>query len=71
MDGAVGNELGDDWTVTVDLVLQEGVEVLVICVVWHDHQEQELRMFDGAIGLLNSWQNLLNVVVLDTLGKGI
>jgi hypothetical protein len=43
----------------------------VICVVGHDHQEQEIRMLDGAIGLLNSWQDLLNVVVLDTLRKGI
>jgi hypothetical protein len=71
LDGAVGHELGNDGTVTVDLVFQEGVEVLVICVVGHDHQEQEIRMLDGAIGLLNSWQHLLNVVVLDTLRKGI
>jgi hypothetical protein len=41
-DGTVGDKLGDDWTVTIDLVLQEGVEVLVVGVVWHDNEEYEI-----------------------------
>jgi len=43
---AVGDELRDDWTVTVDLVLEEGVEVLVVRVVRHDNQEDEVRVLD-------------------------
>ena len=42
LDGSVGDELRDDRTVTVDLVLQEGVEVLVVGVVWHDNEEYEI-----------------------------
>jgi hypothetical protein len=41
-DGAVGHELGDDGTVAVDLVFEEGVEILVVGVVWHDHEEYEV-----------------------------
>ena len=41
LDGAVGDKLGDDRTVTIDLVLQERVEVLVVGVVWHDNEEDE------------------------------
>ena len=42
LDCAVGDKLGDYRTVTVDLVLQEGVEVLVVSVVWHDNEEYEI-----------------------------
>ena len=42
LDGAVGDKLRDYWTVTVDLVLQEGIEVLVVSVVWHDNEEYEI-----------------------------
>lgn len=42
LDCAVGNKLGDNRTVTVDLVLEEGVEVLVVSVIWHDNEEYEI-----------------------------
>ena len=42
LNGAVGDKLGDDRTVTIDLVLKEGVEVLVVSVVWHDNEEYEI-----------------------------
>ena len=45
-DGAIGDELRDDGAVTIDLVLEERVEVLVVRVVWHDHQEDEVRVLD-------------------------
>jgi hypothetical protein len=34
-DGAIGNELRDDWTVTIDLILQERIEILVVTVIGH------------------------------------
>jgi len=45
-DRAVGYKLRDDGTVTVDLVLKERVEVLVVCVVRHDDQEDEVGVLD-------------------------
>lgn len=48
-DGAIGDELGNDWGVAVDLVLKERVEVLVIGMVRHDNQEDELGVLDGAV----------------------
>ena len=65
LDGAVGHELGNDGTVTVDLVLQEAVEVLVVGVVGHDHQEDEVGVFDGAIRGVDRRKHLFIVVVLD------
>lgn len=64
-DGAVGNELGDHGTVTVDLVLEEGVEVLMVGVIGHDDKEDEIGVFDCSIRGLNSRHHLLVVVVLD------
>ena len=68
-DSPVGDELGDDGTVTVNLVLQEGVEVLVVAVIRHNNQENEVRVLDSAIRGLNSGQHFLVVVVLDTRGE--
>ena len=48
-DGAVGHELRDHRAVTVDLILQETVEVLVVRVVRHDDEEDEIGVFDSAI----------------------
>ena len=64
-DGAVGNELRDDGTVTVDLVLEEGVEVLMVGVVGHDDKEDEIGVFHCSVGGLDSRHHLLVVVVLD------
>jgi len=47
-DSAVGNELANHGGIAVDLVLKEGVEVLVVGVVRHNHQEDELSMLDCA-----------------------
>jgi len=41
-DRPVGDELRNDGAVTVDLILQERVEVLMVGVVGHDHQEHEV-----------------------------
>ena len=41
-NSAVGHELRDDGAVTVDLVLQERIEVLMVRVVRHDNQEDEV-----------------------------
>ena len=43
---AVRNELRDDGAVAVDLVLEERIEVLVVRVVRHDHEEDEVRVLD-------------------------
>ena len=48
-NGAIGDELRDHGTVTVDLVLEERVEVLVVRVVRHDHQEDEVRVLDVTV----------------------
>lgn len=64
-DGAIGDELRDNWGVTVDLILKEGVEVLMISVIRHDDQEDEIGVFDGTIGSLDRRQDFLVVVVLD------
>jgi len=43
-NGTVGHELGDHGRVAVDLILDERVEVLVVRVVWHDNQKDELGL---------------------------
>jgi len=43
-DRAVGYKLGDDRCLTIDLVLEERVEVLVVRVVRHNDQEDKLRL---------------------------
>ena len=48
-NSAVSHELRDDGTVTVDLVLEEGVEVLMVGVVGHNDKEDEIGVFNGAI----------------------
>ena len=48
-DGAVGNELRDNRAIAVDLVLEEGVEVLVVRVVGHYDQEYEVRVLDCTV----------------------
>ena len=70
-DCSVGDELGDNRTVAVDFIFQERIEVLMVGVVRHDHQEEELRVFDGSIGIVDHWQHLFVVVVLDGRGEGI
>lgn len=42
-DGTVGNKLGDDGTVTVDLVLDYPVEFLMIALVRHNDHENKLE----------------------------
>ena len=42
LDGAVSHELGNNWRVAIDFVFQERVEVLVVRLVRHDNQENEL-----------------------------
>jgi len=69
-DSPVGHELGDDRCVAIDFVLEEGVEVLVVSVVRHNHEEDEIGVFDGAVRGLDRRQNLLIVVVLDRRGEG-
>lgn len=67
LDGAVGNKLRDNWRVAVDLILQERVEVLVVRLVGHDHQEDELRMSDLAVAVHDDGEDLLVVIVLNRL----
>lgn len=66
-DGSVGNELRDDRGLTVDFILQERIEVLVVGVVRHDHQEDETGFGTRCdMGL-----DTRVVVELDTLGEGL
>ena len=65
----VGHELRDDRAVAVNLVLEERVEVLVVGVVGHDDQENEVGVLDGSARVLDRRQHLLVVVVLDARGK--
>jgi len=67
LNGAIGNKLRDNWRVAVDLILQERVEVLVIRLVGHDNQEDELRMSNFTVAAHNDGEDLLIVVVLDRL----
>lgn len=41
-DSAVCDKLRNNGTVAVNLILEEGIEVLVIAVIWHDDQEYEI-----------------------------
>ena len=68
-NGPVGHKLRDDRAVAVDLVLEEGVEVLVVGVVRHDDQEDKVGVLDGSARVLDRRQHLLVVVVLDARGK--
>ena len=36
LDGLAGNELGNDWTVSVNLVLQSCIKMLLLDGIWHD-----------------------------------
>lgn len=40
LDGLSGDELGDDRTVSVDLVLESSVEMLLLDGIWHDDEEE-------------------------------
>ena len=66
-DGSVGNELRDNRGLTVDFILQERIEVLVVGVVRHDHQEDET----GFGTRCNMGLDTRVVVELDTLGEGL
>ena len=70
-NSSIRHKLRNDRAVTVDLVFQERIEVLMICVIWHDHEEYEVWMLNLALRLLNNRKNLLIVVVLDTLGESV
>lgn len=43
-DSAISHKLRDYWCLTIDLILQERIEVLVVRVIWHDDEENELRL---------------------------
>jgi len=47
-DGSVSNKLTDNRWITIDLILQERIEILVIGVVWHDDKEDKLGMLDSS-----------------------
>lgn len=49
LNGAIGDELRDDGTVAVDLVLEVRVKVLVVRVVGHDYQEDEVGVLDQTV----------------------
>jgi len=66
-DGAVGHELGNDGCLAVDLVFQERIEVLVVRVVRHDHQEDEAGLGTCCYMGLHSTV----VVELNALSKGL
>jgi len=68
-NSAIGHKLRDNRRITVDLVFDERVEVLVIRMVRHNHQEDELGVADGTVTVTDRRCNLLVVVVLDGLGK--
>jgi len=36
LDGLAGNELGNNWTVSVNLVLQSCIKMLLLDGIWHD-----------------------------------
>lgn len=71
MDSSVGNKLGNNWTVAVYLVLEEGVEVLMVSMVWHDNQEDKLGVFHLSARFSDLWEDLLVVVVLNALSEGV
>jgi len=64
-NSAVCHKLRNHWTVTVNLVLQERVEVLMVGMVWHDDKENKVGVLDSAVRGLNGRQDLLVVVVLN------
>lgn len=69
LDGLRADELGDDWRVRIDLVLERSVQVLLLDRVRHDDQEEiEILRLLGlfqlpALGVLAA--NVLRVVVVD------
>ena len=66
-----GHKLRDHRRITIDLVLQEGVEVLVVRVVGHDDQEDEIGVFNCAIRSLDGGQDLLVIIILDRGREGL
>lgn len=40
LDGLTGNKLRNNWTVSVDLILQGSVEMLLLDGIWHDDKEE-------------------------------
>lgn len=64
-NGAVSNELRNDRGVTVDLVFDERVEILVVGVIRHDHQEDELGVLHRTVRTLQDGDDFLIVVVLN------
>jgi hypothetical protein len=69
LNGAVSDELRNDWRITINFVFQKRVEVLVVRLVRHNHKEDELRVLDLSIAALDNRQDFLVVVVLDRLSK--
>lgn len=66
---AVSHKLRNNWRITINFVLQERVEVLVVRLVGHNNKEDELRMLDLSIAALDDGQNFFVVVVLDGLSE--
>ena len=71
LDGLARNKLGDDWTVGVDLVLESGVEVLLLDGVRHDDQEEVEVLGLSWLAELSSLgvfaANICAVVVIDSV----
>jgi len=66
-DGSVGNELGNDRGLTVDFILKERIEILMVGVVGHNDQEDETGFGTGGDVRLDARV----VIELDTLGEGL
>ena len=64
-NGAISNELRNDRRVTVDLVLDERIEILVVGVIRHDHQKDELGVLHSTVRTLQDRDDFLIVVVLN------
>ena len=67
----VRHELGNHRAVAVDFVFQKGVEVLVVRMVGHNDQKDELGVFYGPVGITYGGEHLFVVVILNALRKGV
>lgn len=66
-DGSVGHKLRNDGGLTVDFILEERVEILMVRVVGHNDQEDETGFSTGGDVRLDARV----VIELDTLGESL
>ena len=67
---SVSNELWNDRTVTINFILDKWVEILMVWVVGHYNQKDELGVLNLTVRILNYRSNLFVIIILNWLSEG-